>query len=82
MAKNLLVILSVLLMDNFTELWEVDVSIPDDVVGQVYDLLLHGVQAQHLHGRQQVLNIFIVKLKVNSVRFNGLFRLLFVAAYD
>ena len=42
-------------MDNFAKLREVDESIVDNVVGQVNDLLLHGVEAQHLHGSMQVL---------------------------
>ena len=43
-------------MNYFTELREVDQPIPDNVVGQVNHLLLHGVQPQHLHGTHQVLN--------------------------
>ena len=38
-----------------TELWEVDEAIPGDLVGQVDDLLLHRVQAEHLHGGVKVL---------------------------
>ena len=40
-----------------TELREVDVTVPDDVVGQVDDLLLHGVEAQHLHGGEEILGV-------------------------
>ena len=57
LIKNILIIFSELLEDNCTELWEVDVTVPDDVVGQVDDLLLHGVEAQHLHGRVQILQV-------------------------
>ena len=39
------------------ELREVNVSITDNVVGQVDDLLLQGVQAQHLHGRVEILGV-------------------------
>ena len=37
------------------ELGEVDEPVPGDLVGHVDDLLLHGVQPQHLHGRKQIL---------------------------
>ena len=37
------------------ELGEVDEPVPGDLVGHVDDLLLHRVQPQHLHGRQQIL---------------------------
>ena len=39
------------------ELREVNVSITDNIVGQVDDLLLQGVQAQHLHGRVEILGV-------------------------
>ena len=32
-------------------------AIPNDVVGQVDYLLFHGVEAQHLHGRVEVLRV-------------------------
>ena len=52
----------VLLKDSLAEVREVDVTILDNVVGQVNDLLLHGVQAQHLHGCVQVLEYVILNV--------------------
>ena len=57
LTEGVLVVLAILLVDHFAELREVDVAVPDDVVGQVDDLLLHGVEAEHLHGRVQILDI-------------------------
>ena len=51
LPEHLLVILPVLLQDSLAEVREVDEPILHNVVGQVNHLLLHGVQAQHLHGR-------------------------------
>ena len=45
LVKHILVLLPELFKDNFTKLWEVDVAIPDYVVCQVNNLLLHGVEA-------------------------------------
>ena len=42
-------------MDDAAELREVDEAVLDVVVGEVYHLLLHGVQTQHLHGVHQIL---------------------------
>ena len=55
LPEEFLIILPVLLMDNLAEVREVDEPIPDNIVGQVNDLLLQGVQTQHLHGCMQVL---------------------------
>ena len=57
LVKKLFVILAKLFKNDFAELREVDVAVPDDVVGQVDDLLLHGVEPQHLHGRVQILTV-------------------------
>ena len=42
---------------SLTELREVNEAVPHDVVGQVDDLLLHGIEAQHLHGRVEILGV-------------------------
>ena len=55
LPEEFLVILPQSLEDNLAELWEVDEAIPGDLVGQVNDLLLHRVQAEHLHGGVKVL---------------------------
>ena len=39
------------------EFREVDEAVPDYVIGQVDDLLLHRVQSQHLHSRVKVLGV-------------------------
>ena len=49
LIKHVLILLAELLQNDLAELREVDVAVPHDVVGQVDDLLLHGVQTQHLH---------------------------------
>ena len=58
LIENILVLLPVLLVDDVTELREVDVAILDVVISEVNDLLLHGVQPPHLHGTQKVLKYF------------------------
>ena len=55
LPEHLLIILPELVQDSLAEVREVDETILDNVVGQVYHLLLHGVQAKHLHGCMQVL---------------------------
>ena len=55
LPEHLLIILPELVQDSLAEVREVDETILDNVVGQVYHLLLHGVQAEHLHGCVQVL---------------------------
>jgi hypothetical protein len=57
LAEYLLVHLPPPLKNNLAEVREVDKPIPGDGVGQVNNLLLHGVQAQHLHGCMKVLQI-------------------------
>ena len=42
-------------MNNLAKLREVDEPILNNVVGQVNNLLLHGVEPQHLHGTKQIL---------------------------
>ena len=69
LVKKLFVVLAKLFKNDFAELWEVDVAVPDDVVGQVYDLLLHGVEAQHLHGRQQILKTTADEFNLSVTRF-------------
>ena len=55
-------------MDDLAEVREVDEPILDNVVGQVDDLLLHGVQPQHLHGCMQVLK----KCNIDMIKSFGL----------
>ena len=55
LSEHLLIILPELVQDSLAEIREVYETILDNVVGQVYHLLLHGVQAEHLHGCVQVL---------------------------
>ena len=55
LPEHFLIILPELVQDSLAEVREVDETILDNVVGQVYHLLLHGVQAKHLHGCMQVL---------------------------
>ena len=50
LSEHLLIMFSPSLENNLTEVREINEPIPGDGVGQVDDLLLHGVQAQHLHG--------------------------------
>ena len=69
LVKKLFVILAKLFKNDFAELREVDIPIPDDVVGQVDDLLLHGVEAQHLHGRQQILKTTVNQFNLSVTRF-------------
>ena len=45
LVKHVLILLTELFKDNFTKLREVDVAVPDNVVCQVNNLLLHGVKA-------------------------------------
>ena len=55
LSEDLLVLLPPPLEDNGAEVREVDEPIPRDRVAEVHDVLLHRVQAQHLHRRKQVL---------------------------
>ena len=59
LIENILVLLPVLLVDDVTELREVDVAILDVVISEVNDLLLHGVQPQHFHGIYQILEMIM-----------------------
>ena len=61
LSEDHLVLLSPALQDDVTEVREVDESVPGDGVAQVHDILLHGVQPQHFHSTQKVLN-HLVKL--------------------
>ena len=42
---------------HLAELREVNITVADNVVGQVDDLLLQGVQAQHLHSGVEILGV-------------------------
>lgn len=55
LTEYFLVILAILFMNNLAELRKVDVAIPYNVIGQIYNLLLHGIQSQHFHGSMEVL---------------------------
>ena len=55
LSEELLVLLSPPPEDDVAEVREVDEAVLGDSVAQVHDVLLHGVQSQHLHGGQQVL---------------------------
>ena len=54
LSKLFLVLLPVSLEDNVAKVREVDEAIPGEVVAEVHDLLLHGVEAQTLEGVQQI----------------------------
>ena len=57
LPEHFLVHLSPPLEHNLAEVRKVDEPIPGDGVGQVNNLLLHGVEPQHLHGCMKVLQI-------------------------
>ena len=57
LGKLLLVLLPVSLEDNVAKVREVDEAVPGEVVAEVHDLLLHGVEAQTLEGVQQILGV-------------------------
>jgi hypothetical protein len=57
LLEHFLVRLPPPLEHNLAEVREVDKPVPGDGVGQVNNLLLHGVEAQHLHGGMKVLQI-------------------------
>ena len=52
LTEGLLVLLPKPGQDHLAELREEDEAVPGDLVGHVHDLLLHGIQSQHLHGSQ------------------------------
>ena len=56
LSEDHLVLLPPPLQDDVAEVREVDEAVPGDGVTEVHDVLLHGVQTQHLHGTQQVLD--------------------------
>ena len=56
LSEDHLVLLPPPLQDDVAEVREVDEAVPGDGVAEVHDVLLHGVQTQHLHGTQQVLD--------------------------
>ena len=56
LTEHFFILLSPALENNVTEVREVDETIPRHSVAEVHDVLLHGVQPQVLHGRQQVLH--------------------------
>ena len=41
---------------HLTKFRKIDETIPSYLIGHIHNLLLHGIEAQHLHGRQQVLH--------------------------
>ena len=55
LSKYFLILISEPLVNNPTELREVYETIPSNLISKIYYLLLHGVQAKHLHGCMQVL---------------------------
>ena len=62
LSEQLLVLLSVLPVHGAAEGGEVDVAAPGDLVGQVDDLLLQGVQAQAFQSRVEILKCKIMKI--------------------
>ena len=59
--------------DNLAEVREEDEPIPGDSVGQVYNFLLHGVEAQHLHGSIKVLQIELKNEIIFVCSFNSVY---------
>ena len=55
LAEYFLVILAILFMNDLAELRKVDVAVPHNVIGQIYNFLLHGIQSQHFHGCMEIL---------------------------
>ena len=73
LSEDHLVLLPPPLQDDLAEVREVDEAVPGDGVAEVHDVLLHGVQTQHLHGTQQVLEkvgitqcIYFLRLSLSS----------------
>ena len=57
LSKHFLILISPAFQHNLAEVREVDEPVLGDGVGQVHDLLLHGVQTQHFHCRMKVLRV-------------------------
>ena len=57
LVEKFFVLLPEFLENDITKFWKIYEAIPHDVVGQVDYLLFHGVEAQHLHGRVEVLRV-------------------------
>ena len=55
LVKQFFIILTVFFVDNFTKIGEVDEAVFDNVVREVYDFLLEGVQTEHLHRCMEIL---------------------------
>ena len=55
LPEHFLILLSVLPVNSLAERREVDETIPGDLIGQVKNLLLQGIQAKHFQGSGQVL---------------------------